>query len=105
MPGAEIPRRRTKTAREVAEHLGISIRTVRRFAAEPRADFLARARARRDQAVALRRTGLKYVEIGEQMGVTTAIAGRLIQDAKRIGEWDGVIDQRPDPEDSAQKAS
>ena len=98
MPGAEIPRRRTKTAREVAEHLGISIRTVRRFAAEPRADFLARARA-------LRRTGLKYVEIGEQMGVTTAIAGRLIQDAKRIGEWDGVIDQRPDPEDSAQKAS
>ena len=101
---AEIPRRRTKTAREVAEHLGISIRTVRRFAAEPRAEFLARAQARRDRAVELRRTGLKYHQIAEDLDTTIGAVSSLLSDARRLGEWDGVIDQRPET-DSAQKAS
>ncbi|OPZ78583.1 MAG: Sigma-70, region 4 [Actinobacteria bacterium ADurb.Bin444] len=102
---ADIPARRSKTAREIAEQLGVSVRTVVRIAAEPRDQFLGRARARRDQAVALRRTGVTYAVIAEALDTTVGPVGRLLSDARRLGEWDGVIDQRPDPEDSAQKAS
>ncbi len=88
---ADNPVRRTLTARAVAEKKGISERTVRRFAAEPRAEFLTRARERRRQAVDLRRQGLKFREVAEAMGVSLGTATRLVHDARRRGEWDGQI--------------
>lgn len=85
--GAEIAKRRKMTAREAAERLGISIRSVQRIAAEPRGEFLARAAARRAEAVQLRSDGLKYAEIAERMGISTGIVGRLIHDARARGEF------------------
>lgn len=38
---AHKPLKRKKTAREIAERLGIHVRTVRRYIAQPRADYLA----------------------------------------------------------------
>lgn len=83
----QIPRRRRLTAREIAERTGKSVRTVYRYTAEPRADFLARAAARRAEAVKLRSEGLKYAEIAERMEISTGIVGRLIHDARARGEF------------------
>lgn len=81
--GAENPVRRNRTAREVAERLGASPRTIRRIMAEPRDQFLARAAENRRRAVELREQGLKYREIAEKMGVTTGTVGKLLHDARK----------------------
>lgn len=80
---AENPVRRTKTARELAERLGVSERTIRKIAAEPRGDFEARARQRRERAAELRASGLKYKEIAEEMGISSGAVGALLHDARR----------------------
>lgn len=80
---AETPARRKVTAREAAEQLGVSTRTIRRLVAEPRAEFEARAQARRARAVELREQGLLYKEIAEEMDTTTGIVGRLLRDARK----------------------
>lgn len=86
MSGAQAKKRRSITARELAERLGSSERTARRLIAEPRDDYLGRAKARRDKAVELRKQGLKYREIAEAMELSTGIVGRLLHDARRHGE-------------------
>jgi len=84
--GAETPARRSKTARELAAQFGIHPVTVRRMIAEPRDDFLARAKARRERAVELRATGLKHREIAAEMGVPIGTVGRLLHEAKKLAE-------------------
>lgn len=74
------------TAREAAEKLGVSPRTVKRLVAEPRDDFLARARARRDRAVELRAQGLKHREIAAEMDVPIGTVSRLLHEAKKLTE-------------------
>ncbi|KAB2585283.1 replication protein RepB [Rhodococcus erythropolis] len=86
MPGAKNPVRRKMTAAEAAERFGASTRTIQRLFAEPRDDFLDRAKARRQKAVELREQGLKYREIAEEMGISTGTVGRLLHDAKRHDE-------------------
>lgn len=81
---AENPVRRTKTARELAAQLGVSERTIRNVVAEPRHEFEARARARRDRAVKLRTQGLKYKEIAEEMEISVGAVGRLLHDARKL---------------------
>lgn len=90
---AQNPRRRPVTQREMAEKFGVSTRTVARFMAEPREDFLARAKARRDRAVELRAQGLKYVEIAAEMDVSTGTVSRLLHDAKKLVEQEAALDQ------------
>ena len=89
----QIPRRRRLTAREIADRTGKSVRTVYRYTAEPRADFLARAAARRSEAVKLRSEGRKYAEIAERMNISTGIVGRLIHDARKHGEWTAQVQE------------
>lgn len=91
---AQIPQRRTKTAREVAEHFGVSRRTVQRLMAEPREDFLDRAKSRRLQAVALQAEGLTSRQIGERLGCSPAAARRLIMTARQKGEAPPLEDQK-----------
>lgn len=86
--GAKNPVRRKMTAAEAAERFGASTRTIQRLFAEPRDDFLARSRARRNRAVELRQQGLKYREIAEEMGISTGAVGGLLHDAKKNGELD-----------------
>lgn len=92
--GAEKPARRKRTAREIAQRLGASERTVRRIVAEPRADFLARAAANRARAVELRGQGLLYREIAEQMGIPIGNVGRLLHDARRIALQETATDRQ-----------
>ncbi|WP_226360932.1 hypothetical protein [Pseudonocardia sp. ICBG1142] len=86
--GALNPRRRKRTAREVAARAGVSERTVRAIAAEPRAEYLARAKARRARVTALRDQGLTYKQIAEATGETRDAVGYLIYEARQHGEWD-----------------
>lgn len=83
---AHINTRRKMTAKEAAEKLGVSVRTVQRIAAEPREDFLKRAKERRIQAGKLRVQGLQYKDIAEEMGLTTGAVTRLVRDARLKGE-------------------
>lgn len=83
---AQNPRRRPVSSREMAKKFNVSTRTIERFMAEPRADFLARAKARRDRAVELRSQGLTYAEIAATMECSIGTVGRLIHDAKKLAE-------------------
>lgn len=77
---AQIQRRRTKTARELAEKFGVSERTIRTMIAEPRADFLARANAKRQQVAELRANGLSVRAIAQETGISKSTVGRYVQE-------------------------
>ena len=81
--GAENPMRRTMTAREAAERVGCSPRTIQRAYAEPRHEFLARAAERREKVLALREQGLKYREIAEELKIPLGTVKTILHQAKR----------------------
>ncbi|MEH4551903.1 HTH domain-containing protein [Klebsiella michiganensis] len=62
--------KRNKTAKEMAQRLSISERTVRRLIALPREDYEKTARIRRKKAYILRELGFKWKEIGEKLDTT-----------------------------------
>jgi DNA-directed RNA polymerase specialized sigma24 family protein len=105
---ARAQKRRSITARELAERLGSSERTARRLVAEPWDEYLARAAERRKRAVELRKQGLKYPQIAKEMGISTGSVGSLIHDARKHGELNMPLYTRPSPEtgeDSAENSS
>ena len=67
---AETPVRRNKTARQLAEQFGVSMRTIQRAVAEPRDEYNARAVARHERIRSLRREGLSMRAIAKQEGVS-----------------------------------
>ena len=75
-----VRRRRTRTARELAEERGVSPRFIRSRVAERREDFEGRAAARRERAAELRASGATYKEIADEMGVSTGTVGRLLHE-------------------------
>lgn len=60
--------RNGKTAREVAEKTGLSLRTIMEWTAEPREAYLSRAEERRQQIRELRETGLSMRAIAAEVG-------------------------------------
>ncbi|MCX4099102.1 sigma factor-like helix-turn-helix DNA-binding protein [Nocardia sp. alder85J] len=75
---AEHPKRRTKTAKEMAEQLGISVRSVRNIIAEPRENFEARAAEKRTRARELRADGASYREIADELGISIGSVSSLL---------------------------
>mgnify|MGYP002724239624 CR=1 FL=1 len=75
-----VRRRRTKTARELADELGVSERFIRSRIAESREDFEARAAARRERAAELRAGGATYKQIADDLGCSTGTVGRLLHE-------------------------
>ncbi|WP_280431552.1 replication protein RepB [Nocardia brasiliensis] len=75
---AEHRKRRTKTAREMAEQLGVSERSIRNIVAEPRSDYEARTRAKEQRAQELRAAGLKYRQIADEMGISIGSVSVLL---------------------------
>lgn len=84
-----VRRRRKLTAKETARRLGISERKVRRLVAESRDDYEARAEQRRQQALALRQSGLTLKETAEKMGTTWQAVDCLTRRARARMEAQG----------------
>lgn len=80
---AQVQRKRTKTAREIAQKFGISERTVRTMIAEPRDQYLARANTKREQVAALRAEGLSVRAIAEKLEISKSTAGRYTKEYER----------------------
>ena len=80
---AEKPIRRRKTARELANQLGVSQSTVRRLMAEPRDQYLARANTKREQIAELRAVGLSVRAIAEKLGISKSAVGRYVQEYEK----------------------
>ncbi|MBF6209265.1 replication protein RepB [Streptomyces gardneri] len=76
--GAEHPIRRNKTARELADELGVSVRSIRNIVAEPRDDYETRAKTKRDRAQALRADGATYRQIADELGVSIGSVSSLL---------------------------
>ena len=62
--------RNGKTAREVAEKTGLSIRTIMEWTAEPRDAYLSRAEQRRQKIRELRETGLSMRAIAKELNIS-----------------------------------
>lgn len=62
--------RRNASARELAERMGVTPRTIQRYIAEPRAEYEARAEARHERIRKLRAEGLSMRAIGAEVGVS-----------------------------------
>ena len=78
-------KRRQRTARELAEMHGISVRTVQRLYAEHRESYESRAKETREQIIELKRQGLKQVAIAQQLGVTTGLVSIRLKEAREAG--------------------
>lgn len=68
---------RKMTAAEAAERLGVTPRTIRRYQAEAREDFLTRAADRQRTAHELHTLGMTWQEVGEKMNCTAAAARQM----------------------------
>lgn len=77
------PVRRQLTAREAAERLGVTTRTVQRLMAEPRGQYLARANAKREQVAELRAQGLSIRAIADQLGISKSNFGRYNKELEK----------------------
>ncbi|EAW0303066.1 TPA: HTH domain-containing protein [Klebsiella pneumoniae] len=62
--------KRNKTAKEMAQRLNISDRTVRKLIALPREDYEKEAKQRRLKAFVLRESGMKWADVGIALGTT-----------------------------------
>lgn len=71
---------RPLTAREAAELVGRSARTVQRWRAESREGFEGRAAVRRERAAELRSEGKTYREIADELDCSTGTVGRLLHE-------------------------
>lgn len=62
------PGKRRGTAREMAERLGVSDRTIRNYMAQPRAEYISDASKRRQRIRVLRAQGMSYRAIAAEVG-------------------------------------
>lgn len=62
--------RNGKTAREIAEKTGLSVRTIMEWTSEPREDYLSRAEQRRQKIYELRSQGLSMRAIAKELDIS-----------------------------------
>lgn len=73
--------RRGRTAREIAEATGMSVRQVQNWTSEPRAKYLARADERRARIQELRAQGLSMRAIAAEVGCSVGTVHRYVREA------------------------
>ncbi len=64
------------TARELADRIGCTPQTIRRWTAEPREDYLARAQEKRRRVRDLRARGLSIRAIAQETGYSVGTVHR-----------------------------
>jgi DNA-binding CsgD family transcriptional regulator len=97
---ADKPVRRNRTARELAEQFGVSERTIRNIAAEPRAEYLARAQDRRRRIAELRAQGKTMRAIADKLGISVGLVATYAKQAQQAEQTN-----QDKPSEAPQKAS
>ncbi|HGT2604687.1 TPA: plasmid replication protein [Klebsiella pneumoniae] len=78
--------KRTKPAKVFAKKLGVSVRTIKRYIAQPRSEYEKEAENRRKIAYCLRQKGLKWREVAEEMNTTEHAVKALAKRYKQIDQ-------------------
>ncbi|GMW44805.1 plasmid replication protein (plasmid) [Klebsiella pneumoniae] len=79
--------KRTKPAKFFAKKMGVSVRTVKRYIAQPREDYESEAENRRKTAYKLHHeNGLKWREVAEKMNATEDAVKALAKRYKQIDQ-------------------
>ena len=91
-------RKRPKAA-DVAAKVGRSVRTVKRWAAIPRAQWLAEQAARRAEAARLRAEGLEWAEVARRVGASSSDAARGLARRARRERGDDTMLLRVTPQE------
>lgn len=79
--------KRTKPAKFFAKKMGVSVRTVKRYIAQPRKDYESEAENRRKTAYILHHeNGLKWREVAEKMNATEDAVKALAKRYKQIDQ-------------------
>lgn len=73
--------RKGKTARELAERTGLSVRTIMDWTAEPRGEYLTRAQSRREKIRELRATGLSMRAIASKVDCSVGTVHNALKHA------------------------
>lgn len=74
--------RNGKTAREVAEKTGLSIRTIMEWTAESRDTYLSRSEQRRQKIRELRKTGLSMRAIAAKVDCSVGTVHNALKDTE-----------------------
>src|SRR5699024_7078421 len=74
--------RNGKTARELAERTGMSVRSAQRLTSEPREVFIKRANEKRVRVQELRAEGLSIRAIAAEIGCSVGIVHRYVKEAE-----------------------
>lgn len=77
--------RRKFTAKQMAEHFGVSERTIRRLMAEPRSSYEAQAKEHREKIIDLKRQGMKQRDIATTLGITPGLVSIRLREAREAG--------------------
>lgn len=72
--------RNGRTARELAERLGVTPQTIRYWTAQPREDYLTGTQKRRERIRELRETGLSYRAIAAEVGCSIGTVHNALKD-------------------------
>lgn len=75
------PGRRPVSARVLAERVGVSERTIKRYIAEPRAEYDARTEARHERIRELRTEGLSMRAIAAELEISVGTVHYALQKA------------------------
>ena len=79
--------KRKKPAKYFAEKMGVSVRTVKRYIAQPRNEYESEAENRRKTAYTLHhKKGLKWREVAEKMNTTENAVKALAKRYKQIDQ-------------------
>src|SRR5699024_12877238 len=78
---ARYPRNR-KTARELAERTGMSVRTAQRWTSEPREVFIKRANEKRVRVQELRAEGWSIRAIAAEIGCSVGTVHRYVEESE-----------------------
>ena len=74
--------RNGKTARELAERAGMSVRTAQRWTSEPREVFINRANEKRARVLELRAKGLSMRAIAAEIGCSVGTVHRYVKEVE-----------------------
>ena len=83
---AKIQRKRKTSAQELAKKFDVSPRTIQRYVAEPRPQYLEKAEVRREKILRMRTEGRRIADIATELDMSYGAVANYLSRAKRAGK-------------------